>query len=167
MHEWVHCHDEAANHQLPIAVAFWVIQIVSVEERSSLTQNLMPILCSAHSVILNATDTQYTRSLNSVYHPHRLVQWSRQCSCMCIVVHSPWLPGYIDVTQTVLVLCVWIWERERNIHQCARGDAPTKTVTAARVTELILAYSQNLHHLPQAFLHWKYSASVSKHWNKR
>ena len=22
---------------------------------------------------------------------------------MCIPVHSPWLPGYIDVTQTVLV----------------------------------------------------------------
>ena len=23
---------------------------------------------------------------------------------MCIPVHSPWLPGYIDVTQTVLVI---------------------------------------------------------------
>ena len=32
MHEWAHCHDEAANHQLPIAVAFWIIWTVSVEE---------------------------------------------------------------------------------------------------------------------------------------
>ena len=39
MHDWVCCCDEAANHQLPIAVAFWVIRIVSVEECSSLTQN--------------------------------------------------------------------------------------------------------------------------------
>ena len=33
--------------------------------------------------------------------PHLLppmkVQWSRQCSHMHIPVHSPWLPGYIDV----------------------------------------------------------------------
>ena len=36
--------------------------------------------------------------------PHWLVQWSHHCSRMCIPVHSPWLPGYIDVTQTVLVI---------------------------------------------------------------
>ena len=29
---------------------------------------------------------------------------SRHCSHMRIPVHSPWLPGYIDVTQTILVL---------------------------------------------------------------
>ena len=27
-HERVRCHDEAASHQLPIAVAFWIVQIV-------------------------------------------------------------------------------------------------------------------------------------------
>ena len=32
MSEQVHCRDEAANHQLPIAAAFWIIQIVSTEE---------------------------------------------------------------------------------------------------------------------------------------
>ena len=64
MHEWVHCHDEAANHQLPIAVAFWIIQIVSAEECSSLMQNLMQIHFSTHSVILNAMTTQYTCLLN-------------------------------------------------------------------------------------------------------
>ena len=41
MHEQVCCHDEAANHQLPIAVTFWIIPIVSTEECSSLTQNSM------------------------------------------------------------------------------------------------------------------------------
>ena len=37
MHEWVCSPAEAANHQLPIAVAFWIIWIVSMEECSSLT----------------------------------------------------------------------------------------------------------------------------------
>ena len=32
MHELARCHDEAANHQLSIAAAFWIIQIVSAEE---------------------------------------------------------------------------------------------------------------------------------------
>ena len=66
MHEWVHCRDEAANHQLPIAAAFGIIRIVSMEECSSLTQNSMQI----QSAILNVTATQYTCSLNGVYCPH-------------------------------------------------------------------------------------------------
>ena len=36
MHERVWCCDKAANHQLPIAAAFWIFQIVSAEECSSL-----------------------------------------------------------------------------------------------------------------------------------
>ena len=104
MHEWAHCHGEAASHQLPRASAFWIIQIVSVEECSSLTHNLMQIHSSTHSIILNALDTQYTCSLNGTYSPHWLVQWHHHCSQMHIPVHSPWLPGYIDVTQTVLVI---------------------------------------------------------------
>ena len=95
MHEQAHCRDEAANHQLPIAAAFWIIWIVSAEECSSLMQNLMWICCCAHSVILNAMATQYTCSLNSIYRPHWLVQWSQHCSCTHIPDHSPWLPGYI------------------------------------------------------------------------
>ena len=97
MHGQACSHDEAANHQLPIAVAFWIIWIVSAEDCSSLMQNLMHIHC------MNATTTQYTRSLNSMYWPHCLVQWSRYCAHMDIPVPSPWLPGYIDGTQTVLI----------------------------------------------------------------
>ena len=48
MHERDHCHDEAANHQLPASVAFWIFQILSTEEYSSLVQNLMQIHCSPH-----------------------------------------------------------------------------------------------------------------------
>ena len=81
--EWVHCCGEAANHQLPIAAAFWIIQIVSTEECSSLLQNLMQSCCSTHSVILNATATQYTCSLNGVYHTHWLVK-----SSLFMHVHS-------------------------------------------------------------------------------
>ena len=104
MHEWVHCCDEAAHHQFPIAAAFWIIQIVSMEECSLLMWNLMQICCFIHSVILNTIVTQYTCSFTSIYHPHWLAQWSHHCSHMCIPVHSPWLPGYIGVTQIILVI---------------------------------------------------------------
>ena len=40
IHEWT-CHDKAANHQLPVAAALWMVWIVFVEECPSLTQNLM------------------------------------------------------------------------------------------------------------------------------
>ena len=104
MHEWAHWCDEAANHQLPVAEAFWIIWIVSLEERPSLTQNLMQISCSIHSVILNALATQYTCSLNSVYCSHWLVQWHNHFSCMHIPVHSHWQTEYINVVQTVLIM---------------------------------------------------------------
>ena len=103
-HEWVHCCDEAANHQLPIAADFWIISIVSAEECSSLMQNLMQIHCSTRSGILSMVATQYTGSLNGISHPHWPVQWSHHCSHMLIPVHSPWLPGYINVMQIVLVI---------------------------------------------------------------
>ena len=61
--------------KLPIAVAFWIIWIVSPEECSNLMQNLMQILCSTHSVILNVTGTQYICSLSGIYCSHWLVQW--------------------------------------------------------------------------------------------
>ena len=67
-------------------------------------QNCTQIRCSTRSVILNVTATQYTCSLNGVYRPHWLVQWSHHCSRMCIPVHSPWLPAPINVMQTVLVI---------------------------------------------------------------
>ena len=104
IYEWACCHDEAANHQLPISAGFWIIWIVSTEECSSLTQNLMQIHCSTRSVILNAIATPYTCSLSSVYRPHWLVQWCLHCSCVRIPVHSPWLPGYVNAAQTVLVI---------------------------------------------------------------
>ena len=111
IHEQVHCWDEAANHQLPIAVAFWIIPIASVGECSSLMQTLMQIHCSTRSVILNVTATSthahmYTHATH-VYCPHwLLIQWSCPCSCMHIPVHSPWLPGYIDVMQTILIILI-------------------------------------------------------------
>ena len=103
MHEQTLCCDEAANHQLPTAVAFWIIWIVSVEECSSLVKNLVQIHCSTSSVIFNVMATQYTCSLSAIYLPHWLVQWSPHHSCMCIPVHSSWLPGYMDVKQTLFI----------------------------------------------------------------
>ena len=74
------------------------------EKCSSLIQNLMQSRCSTHSVILNAMTTQYRCSLKCIYHPHWLVQWSHHCSCMYTPVHSPWLPSYINVSQTILII---------------------------------------------------------------
>ena len=51
------------------------------KECSSLMQNLMQTHCSTHSVILNTMATQYTCSLNGVYHPHWIVQW-------VVIVHT-------------------------------------------------------------------------------
>ena len=85
--------------------AFWIIWIVCTGEWSSLMQNLMQICCSTCSVILNAIATQYTCSLNSVYHPHWLVHSSLKSSLFtCIPVQSPWLPGYLSVLQTILLI---------------------------------------------------------------
>ena len=96
--------DETASPQLPIAAAFWIIQTVFMKECSGLTQNWMPVCSSTHSITLNVMVTQYTCSLTGVYHPHWLVQRNSHCSHMRIPVHSPWLPGYIDVEQTVLLM---------------------------------------------------------------
>ena len=104
MCEWVHCRDEASSHQLPIAADFWIISAVSVGQCSSLRQNLMQIPCCTCSVILNVMATQCTCSLNTIYCPHWLVQWSHCCSCMRIPVHSPWLPAYINVVQIILII---------------------------------------------------------------
>ena len=89
---------------MPRAAAFWSIQIVSVEECSSLMQYLMQIHCSIHSVILNAMTTQYTCSFNGTYSPHWLVQCSCHCSCMWIPVHSPGLPVYVNVLQSIFII---------------------------------------------------------------
>ena len=80
--EWAHCHDEADSHQLPITAAFWIIWVVSMEECSSLTQNMMHIHSLFHSSHFHATATQYMCSLNGIYCPHWLVQWSCHCSLM-------------------------------------------------------------------------------------
>ena len=69
-----------------------------------LNEKFDAICCSTHSVILNVMATQYTGSLSGVYGPHWLVHWSHHCSHMHIPVHSPWLPGYIDVAQTIIVI---------------------------------------------------------------
>ena len=116
MHEWVHCLNEVASHELPIAVAFWIIWIVSMVERSSLMQNLMQILCFTCSVILNAMATQYTCSLNGLYCPHWPVHWSHHCTCMCIPVHSTWLPSYFDVVQTVLIILTIVELSKQDIY---------------------------------------------------
>ena len=118
------CCDESANHQLLRVAAFWIIQILPVEECSSLMQNLMQIRCSTCSVILNVMATQYTCSLSGFYHPHWLVQWSHHCSHIHIPVLSPWLPGYINVAESALVILTiagLFLDRPHNIWSSSRS----------------------------------------------
>ena len=104
MYEQACCCIEAANQQLPIAAAFWVIQIVSMEECSSLMQNLMQIHCSTHTVILNVTAI-YNTHAHSIASPAPLTSTVKLLLfTYAILVHSSWLPGYMDVMQTILII---------------------------------------------------------------
>ena len=84
MPEQTCCRDEAASHQLSMT-GLLTHRIVSVEEYSNLTQNLMQIHWSTCSVILNVTATQYTCSLDGVYCPH----WPVKLSFFMSVHSSP------------------------------------------------------------------------------
>ena len=64
----------------------------------------MQIRCSTHPVNLNEMATQYPCSVNGIYRPHWLVQWSCHCSHVYIPVHPPGLPGCTNVTQTTVVI---------------------------------------------------------------
>ena len=107
IHEQAHCHNEAANHQLHTAEAFWIIRIFSIEECSSLMQNLMRIHCSTQSFWMWWPHSTHAHSTAST-DPHWLVQWSHHCSHIGIPVHSPWLLGYINVMQTILVILTMV-----------------------------------------------------------
>ena len=81
--------------------AFWIIWIVSVEECS----NLMQIWCKFTALLTQSFWMQEPHSTASTAPlSPQLVQRSRHCSCMHIPVPSPWLPGYVDVVQTVFVM---------------------------------------------------------------
>ena len=60
-------------------------------DAGSLFYSLSQFECDGHTVHM-LTRWRLTR------------QWNHHCSHMNIPVHSPWLPGYIDVTQTILVM---------------------------------------------------------------
>ena len=66
---WACCCNEAANHQLPIAAAFWITWIVSMEECSSLLQNLTQIHCSSHSFWMWQPHSRHAHSMASTTPP--------------------------------------------------------------------------------------------------
>ena len=70
MHEQACCHDEAVNHQLPIATALHHLN--SFHEGMFKLNAIFDayFYWPTRSVILNAMDTQYTCSLNGIYLPH-------------------------------------------------------------------------------------------------
>ena len=84
--------------------AFWVIQIVSTEECSSLMQNLMQICCSNCSVISNTTG----HTVHMLTQRHLLPSLTSAVKLSLFTyVHSsplPWLLNYIDVVQTILMI---------------------------------------------------------------
>ena len=63
MHEQAHCHDEAANHQLPTAAGFWITQIVSTRN----VQAKCKIWCRFFALVSCFECDSYT--------VHMLTQW--------------------------------------------------------------------------------------------
>ena len=87
--------------------AFWVIQIVSVEECSSLTQNLMQSHCSTCSVTLSVTATQYTGSLNASTAPTN--QYSEVITVQTYTFQPPPLGFQVTSLSCKPFLLYWQW----------------------------------------------------------
>ena len=95
------------NQQLPIAAASWLVCIFRREmftlsakfDADSLLYWLSNFECNGH-----------TAHVLTQRHlpPPLLVLWSCHCSRVCIPVPSSWLPGYIDVMQTVLLILTMV-----------------------------------------------------------
>ena len=109
MHEWARCHDKAGNHQLPIASAFWIIGIVSEGgmfklnaefDEDSLLCLLSHFECDGHTVHMLTQGCLPPQLTSTV--------WCCHCPCMHIPVHSPWLPRYLDIMQTILVILTMV-----------------------------------------------------------
>ena len=106
MHEWTHCHDEAANHQLLTAAGPCTLlcgfcrgrfKLNTKFDADLLLYSLSHFECDDHTVLM--LPQQHLLS-------PQLVQWSCHCSRMSIPVPSPWLPGYINVVQTIVILTI-------------------------------------------------------------
>ena len=99
------CHTFICDAFIALSLkAFWIIRVVSMEECSSLSQNLLQIRCFTCSVILTAMAAQYTRSLSGVYHP--TLTSTVKVSLFTHVHSSPFSlgPGYIDVTVPIILI---------------------------------------------------------------
>ena len=102
IHEWTHCWWGC---QSPVVYSCSLLNHPNIFCGGMLKLHIKSVGdLLLYFLILNATATQYTCSVNGLYHPHWLVQWIRHCSRMYIPVHSPWLPGYINVMQTILII---------------------------------------------------------------
>ena len=82
-------------------------------DTDSLLYSFSHFECDGHTV---------TCSLSGIYHPHWLVQWNHHCSRMHIPVPSPWLPGYIDVTKTILIILTMVGFFPDRLHKYNRMD---------------------------------------------
>ena len=97
-HFYLHCthcgiHESLLNY--PNSFRGRMFKLITKFDADLLLYSLSRLECNSHTVHL-PTQWALPPSLTSIVKCH--------CSRMHISVHSPWLPGYIDVTQTVLVI---------------------------------------------------------------
>ena len=103
VHKQSHCRDEAANHQLLRAAAFWIIQIVSTEECSFKLNTkfdadslLTHFECNSHTVhkfsqgyLLPPLTSTVKSSLFMHVHSSPLSLAARLH--LCRIIHSPYI----------------------------------------------------------------------------
>ena len=104
MPEQVRCCDEAANHQLPYRFGLLnhpnsfcrgMFQLKATFDADSLLYLLSPFECDGHTVHM-LTQCHLPPPMSSTVKSSLFT--------MRIPVHSPWLPGYNDVAQTILII---------------------------------------------------------------
>ena len=118
MHEWVCCRDEAANHQLPIAVAFWIIwsfhrgmfKLHARFDANSLLYLLSHFECDGHTVHMFTqwhlpSPLTSTVNLSLFTHVHSSLLSLDARLYQCHTNHSCYSNKWLDSLWTDLVYC--------------------------------------------------------------
>ena len=99
------------NHALSLTLEYWLslfsinLKIYYFKIQSIGIFNFNPKFdIDFLALLIQSLWTWGPHRTTSIYCPHWLVQRNHHCSRTRIPVHSPWLPGYTDVIQNILII---------------------------------------------------------------